>query len=265
MRQVLTLFMILLISILTASLFAHSFLSNTSVDPPQIHIGVAFCGNTTAEAKLLIDRVKTYTNLFVLQSGPIVESENATNEILDYAIENGLDIIVYFGWFNPDYPWRIQWLDYAEQRWGSRLLGVYLNDELGGVELDHPWEHYFRMLKERNSTWYLSHAAAIEDYLNGSSQNRDYDTAAKIYSDYLNDIDTGVGLGRLKTSSITAFMSDYALFWFDYKAGYDVLLAQVGWNHTLPQDIALVRGAARMQNKTWGIIITWKYDEEPIP
>ena len=92
MRQVLTLFMILLISILTASLFAHSFLSNTSVDPPQIHIGVAFCGNTTAEAKLLIDRVKTYTNLFVLQSGPIVESENATNEILDYAVENGLDI-----------------------------------------------------------------------------------------------------------------------------------------------------------------------------
>jgi hypothetical protein len=46
-------------------------------------------------------------------------------------------------------------------------------------------------------------------------------------------------------------------------AGYDVLLAQFGWNHTLAQDIALVRGAARLQNKTWGAIITWKYSEEP--
>ncbi|MGB9842649.1 MAG: hypothetical protein ACPLKZ_08080, partial [Candidatus Bathyarchaeales archaeon] len=29
------------------------------------------------------------------------------------------------------------------------------------------------------------------------------------------------------------------------------------------QDIALVRGAAHMQNKSWGAIITWKYTEPP--
>lgn len=45
--------------------------------------------------------------------------------------------------------------------------------------------------------------------------------------------------------------------------GYDTIFAQVGWNHTLEQDIALVRGAATLQNKSWGTIITWKYDHPP--
>jgi len=66
-----------------------------------------------------------------------------------------------------------------------------------------------------------------------------------------------------KNESVTAFTSDYALHWFDYKAGYDVILAQFGWNHTLEQDMALVRGAANLQNKTWGTIITWKYNQPP--
>ena len=66
-----------------------------------------------------------------------------------------------------------------------------------------------------------------------------------------------------KNESITAFTSDFALHWFDYKAGYDVVLAQFGWNQTLEQDMALVRGAATLQNKTWGAIITWKYNHPP--
>lgn len=61
----------------------------------------------------------------------------------------------------------------------------------------------------------------------------------------------------------TVFTSDYALFWWDYLAGYDVLLAQVGWNLTMNQQIALVRGAAAQQNKDWGIDITWKYTTPP--
>ena len=63
--------------------------------------------------------------------------------------------------------------------------------------------------------------------------------------------------------NLTSFTSEYALYWFDYLSGYDVLLAQIGWNHTLTQDIALVRGAANLQNKNWGTIITWKYNHPP--
>jgi hypothetical protein len=45
--------------------------------------------------------------------------------------------------------------------------------------------------------------------------------------------------------------------------GYDVILAQLGWNNSVAQDIALVRGSAKMQNKSWGAIITWKYEYPP--
>ncbi len=38
---------------------------------------------------------------------------------------------------------------------------------------------------------------------------------------------------------------------------------QVGWNETLAKSLGLIRGAARMQHKSWGVIITWKYDEPP--
>jgi len=70
-------------------------------------------------------------------------------------------------------------------------------------------------------------------------------------------------LEYLHNNSIKAFTSDYILYWFDYKAGYDVVLTQLGWNHTLTQDIALVRGAAELQNKKWGAIVTWKFNHPP--
>ena len=57
--------------------------------------------------------------------------------------------------------------------------------------------------------------------------------------------------------------SDYALYWFDYLGGYDTLLAQFGWNSSVNQQIALIRGAATLQNKDWGAIITWKYTQPP--
>jgi hypothetical protein len=64
-------------------------------------------------------------------------------------------------------------------------------------------------------------------------------------------------------ANFTYLTSDYALYWFDYLGGYDTVLAQLGWNHTTSQDIGLVRGAANLQNKSWGTIITWKYTQEP--
>jgi hypothetical protein len=67
----------------------------------------------------------------------------------------------------------------------------------------------------------------------------------------------------LKNNSIPVFVSDFALYWFDYLGGYDVVLAQVACNHTMQQDVALVRGAARLQNKDWGVILGWKYDVPP--
>jgi hypothetical protein len=67
----------------------------------------------------------------------------------------------------------------------------------------------------------------------------------------------------LNNEYVTAFTSDYALYWWDYLSGYDVMFAQIGWNLTETQQIALIRGAAKQQNKDWGIFITWKYNKPP--
>ena len=47
------------------------------------YVGVTYNGNTVAEAKVLIDRVKNCTNLFVLQSGDLMMNESAVFEIGD--------------------------------------------------------------------------------------------------------------------------------------------------------------------------------------
>jgi hypothetical protein len=68
---------------------------------------------------------------------------------------------------------------------------------------------------------------------------------------------------QMGASNLTLFTSDYALYWFDYKAGYDVLLAQFGWNYSRNLNVALCRGAANIQNKDWGVMITWTYTQPP--
>lgn len=238
------------------------FVPSGSEKTPEIdsYVGVSFCGNTAAQAKLLIDRVKDYTNLFVLQSGDVSENETATNEICEYAVDAGLDIIVYFGDLDPDtlqwkeerenktVVWRTSWITTAKERWGDNLLGIYYYDEPGGRWLD--WEKW-------NS--FMDVAVNVSDYLDPSITPT-YEDAAEVYVE-VTQYDGGYQ--QLENNDLVAFTSDYALYWFDYLMGYDVMLAQIGWNHTLEQDIGLVRGAANLQNKEWGTIITWKYEEAP--
>ncbi len=219
----------------------HSLSSGPS---KQTYVGVAFCGDTVDQAKQLIDRVKNYTNLFILQSGPISMDENATRDACDYAVNNGLNIIVYFGDLAPrvlaekGLEWRTAFVNSAQTRYGERFLGVYYYDERGGIYLD----------TDKNSTnWTLP-------------ANSTYSSVAQTFA---NGFLREGGTVNLKAANVPIFASDYALYWFDYKSGYDVMLAQIGWNHSLTQDIALLRGAAHMQNKDWGIIITWKYSQTP--
>jgi hypothetical protein len=95
-----------------------------------------------------------------------------------------------------------------------------------------------------------------------SSKPQNYDEIANLF---VNSWQTMPGLHTIKTipNPPTTFTSDYALYWFDYLAGYDVILSQFGWNNSRAQQIALVRGAANMQNKSWGVIVTWTYDKVP--
>jgi hypothetical protein len=86
-------------------------------DSKPFYVGVTFCGDNTQDAKLLIDKVKNYTNLFVLQSGPLMANTTAVTEIGDYAVANGLHFAASFGTSSP--PQQATWVDIAEQHWAT--------------------------------------------------------------------------------------------------------------------------------------------------
>jgi hypothetical protein len=218
------------------------------------YFGISFCGDTTTEAKMLIDKTKDYTNLFVLQSGPISKNETAINEVCDYAVDAGLDVIVFFGWFDPDCPWQIPWLDYAKNRWSEDFLGIYFFDEPGGIQTDSNWTSFFHRVEELFPEFYQT----IEEYIQETADQtvtRDYEEAKKRYVEYLL---VHMQLNEIIDRSITSFTADYALYWFDYLAGYDTIFVELGWNHNIQKHIGLCRGAANAQQKDWGTIIVWK-------
>ncbi|MCW4008942.1 MAG: hypothetical protein NWF09_09690 [Candidatus Bathyarchaeota archaeon] len=271
MKRTAILSIVLILLILAALFFiSHSISSNNKETPADFYVGVTFCGNTTAEAKLLIDKVKGYTNLFVLQSWPISNNETATTEICDYAVAAGLNIIVNLGinWsYSRVWTWQFPWLEAAKQRYGDRFLGAYYDDEPAGNQLDYNWFNFFlnysNYFKGRPHVSLLHEIFSdLEDKMANVTMHepKDYDTEAAWFQMLFDHND---GLNSLKKAGIKTFTSDYVLYWFDYLGGYDVILAQFGWNNSCTQDIALVRGAAYMQNKSWGAIITWKYTEPP--
>ena len=212
-------------------------IKNRVVD--DFFVGVTFSGDSVSDAKLLIDRVKFTTNLLVVQSGPVSKNETLLNEICDYAVGAGLSIIVYFGKF--DLSWQPLWVDGVEERWGSSFLGVYFFDEPAGSLLD-----------SFDEMWNVSLGEPP-----GSN-----DEMVQLFVDSWQSM-PGLKTVKHRLSSPVAFTSDYALYWFDYLAGYDVVLAQFGWNHTRSQDIASVRGAANVQDKEWGVIVTWTFNDPP--
>ena len=242
-RRIIIAFSIFLLIILL-SVFLYEISSMNADEHEKCYVGVSFGGDTVEQAKLLINRIRNFSNLFILQSGPISTNETATTAICDYATSSGLSIIVYFGDLDPviltekNLSWRINWVSEAKLHYGDKFLGVYYYDERGGIYLD----------ADKNATnWHLP-------------SNATYDSVATTFENgFLRDRGTVL----LKNENVPIFCSDYALYWFDYISGYDVVFAEAGWNHTLAQDIALARGAATFQHKDWGVMITWKNTQPP--
>jgi hypothetical protein len=91
----------------------------------------------------------------------------------------------------------------------------------------------------------------------------DYTDAANKYVGLLNEYLQKNFTEYMGVDEFPLFTSDYALYWFDYRAGYDTILTEFGWNQSRQLNVALCRGAATMQNKDWGVMITWTYNEPP--
>jgi hypothetical protein len=274
-----------LIAILAVSMMAvymsNSKINNAKIDP-NAYVGIAFAGNTTDQAKALIDKVQNYTNLFILDVGrnPISENQTKVEEICDYAVARNLSVIVNvgikdagnsssWGWF-----WNQPSLDAIKQRWtqmwGTRFLGIYYNDEPGGIQLDASWRRFYEFVGDNLSRVDFPAAKSLEeirlkllDYLqNGTKPTPDdYDLEANFFMQQV--IMGDPGIQNLTAANITSFTSDYGLYWWDYMGGYNAMFAELGWNVSVAEQIDLVKGAARLQDKEWGTMITWKYDTAP--
>jgi len=200
----------------------------------EFFFGASYGQVTAQDARVLIDKVKNYTNFFLINSFDLTTNETALNEVCDYAAQSNLKFMVYFDFISRiRYPWHQTWLDQAQKRWSENFLGVYLRDEPGGRQID-----------------------TQEFFMNAT----DYSDAA---NRFISNISSTNSMIDAKNKSIPLFTADYALYWWDYQAGYNTVFAELGWNMNSTQQIALCRGAANMQNKDWGAIIVWKYYEPP--
>jgi hypothetical protein len=264
---ILSLILITIILAATVTLLISSTQTINNQQKEPVYVGVAFCGNTTTQAKALIDHVRSYTNLFVLDCGlnPISANLSAAREISDYAINAGLYLIINLGtWTRRDWPGKVQFLNESKYLYGNKFLGCYYDDDVGGVEIDYNWTAVFI---EKSSYLFGNQSWSLKDIYNNlqiASTTGVHPENYSLEATWFNNLlEQNRGTTSLRQYNITYLTSDYALYWFDYLGGYATILAQFGWNNSVNQQIGLVRGAATLQNKDWGVIITWKYMQPP--
>jgi hypothetical protein len=228
---------VLLVIVLAVSVFcAVLFIPRPSVED-EFYFGVSLGPETVDESKVMIDKVKDYTNLFLINSWTIATDEALLNETCDYARQAGLKFMVYFDLISRvAYRFHQNWLGNASKDWGDSFLGIHLRDEMGGRQID-------------------------DDSINKTvAEAADYSDAA---NRFIANITSSNSMTDAKSKDLHLFISDYALYWWDYLAGYNTVLVELGWYHNTTQHIALCRGAANMQGKDWGAIIVWRSYDAP--
>jgi len=220
------------------------------VSSAPFYVGIEFGYGNASDCKLLIDKVKNYTNLIVLSSPKVTQDANILNETCEYAYEAGMSIIVYFpqsdqmysstGGSYRTYIWAMR----AKEAFGDKFLGCYIYDEPGGKVLDKAsGATNIRYVDNRGSP-VLTLYPTYEDYGNNFAINLGQ------------KIDPYTYLAKKVGSSV--FTADYGLYWFDYLSGFDSVFAEFGWGNDREMAIAQCRGAARVQNKDWGAIVCWQ-------
>jgi len=236
---------VILIFVLLLSIITAVDLLNSARSTSDFFVGVEFAySDNVSDLKALVDKVKGYTNLFVIGALPISFNQTGLDEACDYIVDAGLHLIVLFT-DGTKYNFTIvkdgelcnytifDWMEDAKQKYGENFLGIYRYDEPGGNQLD------------KDATMLVTNAT---DYADAAAQ---YTGNLGAIVDYYLDFTP-----RL-------FTADYGVYWFDYKAGYTAVFAEFGWNHSRQLNVALCRGAAEAYQKDWGAIITWEYTDAP--
>ena len=206
---------------------------------PDVFVGVDVAYGNVEEIKNLVDEISSYTNTFVIGSTEITYNVTKLNEACNYVYDRGMYFMIYMHPDPEQFDEQRQWVEDARIRWGQRFLGLYAHDEPGGRQLDNAT---YRVLVETPAN---------------------YTDAAEKYASKLGEFLGDIRESPINAGNLTLFTSDYALYWFDYRGGYDVVFAEFGWNYSRQLNVALCRGAATAQNKEWGVMITWTYNHPP--
>jgi hypothetical protein len=225
--------------LLVVSLF---FISSFLIDPPKkefpdVFVGIDVAYSDIEEIKTLVDKVSSYTNLFVIGSTGISHDQMKLEETCQYLNDQDMQFILFT--VNPR---RLELINDVAKKYEDNFMGIYYYDEPGGRQLDL-FEH--RWVEEAEN--YTDAANQFVEHLNY----------------WLNLRSIGNETFPYAPSDFPLFTSDYSLYWFDYQAGYDVVFAEFGWNYSRQLNVALCRGAAAYQNKEWGVMITWTYNHPP--
>jgi hypothetical protein len=202
----------------------------------DLFVGVDVAYYNLTEFKAEVDEVSAYTNLIVIGTTRTTYNATLLDETCQYLYDKGLSFIIYGQTIRAN---QTQWFQNANAKWGDHFLGIYsAADEFGGKQLD---------LYRYRAVW----------------QADNYTDAANQYVANLTANLKRITRNFNTTVTFPMFISDYALYWFDYKAGLNTVFAEFGWNYSRQLNVASCRGAATVQNKDWGAMITWTYTNPP--
>ncbi len=221
--------------------FMYWMANQAKEEPLSVFVGVDAAYDNPQEIKTLVDAISPYTNLFIIGSTGITHNETELDDMCQYVYNKGLSFIVF-----TEMPPQIgvTWIQHAKASWGNWFLGLYVYDEAGGKQLDL--------------------------YVNATGGQRYPVKEADNYTDAKNQFVATLNASlnwvtwNFTNENVQLFTSDYALYWFDYKGGYDTLLAEFSADNDRQIPIALCRGAATAQYKDWGIMITKNDTEAPL-
>ena len=229
---------VIVVCLLIFSLLFYSLTIGGENEFDEFYFGVDVAYADDNKVRALIDQVSDYTNFFIIGSTGITHNQARLNQTIKYLVDQNLDYSV-FTIFASSLPV----INESVISTLDSFLGIYYDDEFGGKQLD---------LNSHRSVFFA------ENYSDASIKFIDWINYRISGGFYQNSSD-----GFLVPSDFRLFTSDYALYWFDYKAGYDVVLARLGWNYSRQLNVALCRGAATVQDKDWGAIALWTYNEPP--
>ncbi len=237
-RTVLAVSAVLLIfGLLVAAVGVVLFVEKT-VCEPGVFIGVDVGYGDENTVYTIADAVSGYANLIIIGSTNVTTNTTELTNVCNFLYEKGFYFIVYVGLgavdaLPPQGP-DSSFFQMAINRWGEKFLGAYMFDEIGGKQFDIP------------------PARPVPVASNYSDAALEYVTAVGSYVSLYRDTFYSVPQMRL-------FTSDYALYWYDYLSGYDVVFAELLGNESQSKQIAVAldRGAAESLSKQWGAIISF--------